>query len=72
MTLDDLKKRATASELTLIEAVEKAIRQEVSLETRKAVYDYILKNPPGYHRPEGMEMRDWFQRMEKHLNPDTP
>ena len=75
MTLDDLKKRATASELTLIEAVEKSLRDETEPLVKRKVLEFIRTN----RVPSMDDARfnndvypQWLSRLEKHLNPGTP
>lgn len=74
MTLEDLKKRATASELTLIEATEAALRASLTAEMKKSVKEFIMaNNPPSrdeVYRDQGA-YPTWFARMDRHLNPDA-
>ncbi len=72
MSLDELKKRATAGELTLIEATEKAVRLEGTLEVKKKVLEYVMRNPPERLLTDSGTMREWFARLDKHLNPEEP
>lgn len=60
----------TASELTLIEATEAALRQSMVTEVKKSLIEFITKNPPPDRYREGTDMRVWFDRLDKHLNPD--
>lgn len=46
MTLQELKKRATASELTLIEAVEESLYEEIVEEVKQKAFCFIEKNLP--------------------------
>ena len=77
MTLDDLKKAATASELTLIETVEKLVQNNIGDGLLKKVCDFIDSNPPP-PRNEFMNreeyyydvMRTWLQRMKDYINAD--
>lgn len=73
MTLEDLKKRATASELTLIEAVEAALRPAIIAEVRKKAFEFVNANPPPT-REEMRFMRSadeallWGDRFKEALN----
>lgn len=79
MTLEELKKRATAAELTLIDAAEKTLREGLELETTKRVVEFITANPPPgredlhYDRDAGHQ---WMRRLREHLtqedDPDNP
>ena len=75
MNLEDLKKRATASELTLIEATEKALRADAVSEVRKKVLFFIQGDfPPS--RDDFRMRRDagdaWLRRLDEHLIPEEP
>ena len=75
MSLEDLKKRATASELTLIEAVEKSLRADVIVEVKRRLSEFVSKNPPMIRESSinpASELRDCGTRLEKYLNPETP
>ena len=75
MTLKDLKDRATASELTLIEAVETTLRGEITQGTRTHLLEFCGANPPPdprdprYHRTDA---EAWVARLDKHLNREAP
>jgi hypothetical protein len=72
MTLKDIKQKATASELTLIERVEFLLRDEANASAFKTLLEFVQKNPP----PNREDMRfsdanpwgDWNARLTKHLN----
>lgn len=72
MTLEDLKKRATASELTLIEATESAVRASLTTDMLTLLASYLHENPPPSRedfRFGGNDVyREWFSRLSKHLN----
>ena len=75
MTLDELKKRATASELTLIEAVESGIAAKAYEETRKRVIEFLRKNmPPSLdcYRMDAQAGTRWLARLDQHMNPEAP
>lgn len=70
MTLDELKARATASEITLIEATEAATREKVAAETRRSVIAFCRKNAPPnseYLRYQPDAAQNWLGKLEKHL-----
>ena len=73
VNLEDLKKRATASELTLIEAVESALRKEMTMSVKVEAMNFIRANPPIIDRFEN-DARDrissWLATLEKHLIPE--
>lgn len=70
MSLEDLRKRATAAELTLIDAVVAEVKREARSEVKKAVFEFMTKNPPIIREyggdPDG-QMRTWFARMDEHF-----
>ena len=74
MNLEDLKKRATASEITLIETVEKALQAEMTRRIKEEAVRFIRAHPPVIDRFEkpDVTIREWVARFEKHLNPDSP
>lgn len=75
MKLADLKQKATASELTLIDAVETALREEVARDLKKRLGEFLLKNPPPDReimRFQPDMMRDWSTHLNKHLGLETP
>ena len=74
MTLDDLKTRATAAEMALIEATEDAVRDDVVREIRKSVLGFINTNPPPRRDDQFFEQstaNNGLARLDKHLNPDA-
>lgn len=73
MNLEDLKKRATASELTLIEAVESTLRGDVVNEVRKETIKFVDRNMPPTredYRMDGNVGVRWLAMLEKHLIPE--
>lgn len=63
-TLEDLKKRATASELTLIAEVEKLCR----VEARKEVISQFKNAIDDCGRPDRVDFPDWFNRMRDNFD----
>jgi hypothetical protein len=75
MTLQDLKQRATASELTLIEKTESLLREEAVSAMRKAAVEFIQRFPPPdreilHFEPDAL--RDWLGKFTKTVNPEKP
>jgi hypothetical protein len=73
MTLDELKKRATASELTLIEATEKTLRKEVIRDVTTRLVNFIGDNPPPSredHKFDQSAGRRWSERLAEALDPE--
>ena len=72
--LEDLKKRATAAELTLIEAVEtevwKKFEHEAIVIIQRRLSNFLLKNPLGCH--VGPELREWSKLFDEALKNPTP
>jgi hypothetical protein len=62
MTLEELKKRATASEATLIEAVEAALRPAIV----KDVTDRVFHEMNKQFEPAYADLKDWFR--ERHYS----
>lgn len=73
MTLKDLKQKATASELTLIEATEALLREEVTTALKDAAIGFLVKNlPPSREdlRFDGSDaLRSWINNFTKALKP---
>lgn len=73
-TLDDLKKRATAAELTLIEATIAAIRPDVVTEVNATLMEWLKKNDPtdriDHYSQE--QLRRWYHDLKTHLSTLTP
>lgn len=57
MTLEELKKRATAAESTLIDAVEAALRPAITKEVTDQVFDEMNKQL----LPAIEDLTDWFR-----------
>jgi len=67
MTLEDLLKRATAAELTLINTVLKLSEEEAAKVIKKRISDFVVKNlPPHPHDPGFPEARNrWVARFNE-------
>ena len=71
MTLEDLKKRATAAEITLIETVEKMVSGGANSKALDRVKEFVVRNEPLIRSREDQEsMRGWFHRLQDYL--ETP
>jgi hypothetical protein len=73
MTIQQLKDRATAAELALIEKVEGMLVEETKAATITKLVDFMVKNPPDIERrPESFGMptigRAWFERLKSHFS----
>ena len=70
MTLQDLKSKATAGELCLIDQMDKFIRTEEEARMIKLTLEFIGKNPPPstedriFDRDSGQK---WLKRFEAHF-----
>jgi len=66
-TLQQLKDKATASELTLIEAVQAAVWDETAKKAREEIYEagnsYLRQNP----LPRNFESNEWVRGLGDHL-----
>lgn len=73
MTFDELRSRATAAELTLINSVIRLMEDEISERVRLKAANFINKNPPPYRdtleTTQGDSMRSWFKRFSEELKP---
>lgn len=72
--IDELKKRATAAEFTLIEATVKAVQEQVVRETRTCAINFIRSNPIDFRRIEyeREEMSRWMDHFVSALQiPET-
>ncbi len=71
MTLDDLKQKATAAELALIEKVESLVEQRArdGAATRFKNAVKLEGDPPEYGSPE--HFRSWFSRVMKRYDDAT-
>lgn len=68
MTLEDLKKRATAAEITLIETIEKMVSEEANSKALDRVKKFVAGNEPTIRSREDQEsMRGWFHRLQDYL-----
>lgn len=71
MNTKELKSKATASELTLIEAVESAVRKELLGDVLRELFDWMDKNMPpsrddlAFCRESG---KQWATRLQENLN----
>jgi hypothetical protein len=67
MTLEDLLRRATASEHVLITTVLKLAEEEAAKVVRKRIFDFVGKNlPPHPHDPSFREARErWLKRFNE-------
>lgn len=74
MTLQALKDKATAAEITLIEAVESAVRGELEHEARMIIQRrldaFLTKNPIA--RVVGPDLREWAALFDEALRNSTP
>jgi hypothetical protein len=65
MNLTDLKAKATAAELTLIEKVEELVRVEVSRDAEDAIIrraeNWLVQNRPS----DWTNLREWCARLAK-------
>lgn len=71
MTIEDLKKRATASEITLIEMVEASLQKEIYQKTLDSFFEFCNANPPLFDTRENPResMNRWVVRLNSHMNP---
>ena len=75
MTLDELKKRATAAELTLIEAVTEALGPAIQNEVTERAIKFVSANLPpsreemAYRRELGAQ---WASRFRAAMKSPTP
>lgn len=72
MTLQELKSRATAAELALIEKVEGMLVKEATDAAIAKMVDFMVKNPPDIMRGPDTFSRpiispSWFDGLKSHL-----
>lgn len=70
MNLKELKTKASAAEFTLIETVEKLVRENIEAETRRKMLDFMVKNPPP-SREERLFSGGgdaWMTNLERHMS----
>ena len=71
MNLKELKTKASAAEFTLIETVEKLVRENVEAETRRKMLDFVVKNPPPSREDRvmfGQTGEAWMTNLERHMS----
>lgn len=69
LTIDELKKRSTASEFALIEVVERILRQDVLSAVVEEIIGLMQTNPLPSREDIRMGMcRGWIESLEKKLN----
>jgi len=71
LTLDQLKAKATAAEITLIETVEKHIKQEVKLQLLDKILKYMASKPYYHNYDAGIDNgKQWvayLKELNKHI-----
>lgn len=70
MNLKELKTKASAAEFTLIETVEKLVRENIEAETRRKMLDFMVKNPPPSREERlfGGGGDAWMTNLERHMS----
>lgn len=70
MNLKELKTKASAAEFTLIETVEKLVRENVEAETCRKMLDFMVKNPPPSREDRlcGQTGEAWMKNLERHMS----
>ena len=70
MSLEELRKRATAAELTLIDAVVAEVKREARSEVKNEIFKYIdLSFPPSRESARDFvgQAKVWVARLDEHL-----
>lgn len=70
MNLKELKTKASAAEFTLIETVEKLVRENIETEVCRKMLDFMVKNPPPSRedRGFGMTIEAWITNLERYMS----
>jgi hypothetical protein len=71
MTLAELKSKATAAELALIEAVEKGVVEEARSAARKKFRDAVEAAGEPTRFGGVLDIRDWWERVMKKFDEMT-